>query len=308
MFTESKNSMTGATNSCPMEADTILKNGRNPKSHTSRRKFLKFMAVLFVASCILVGCNKDSKDDGVVKLLDTATMTDYGIYTKYEYDSQNRLTKQLTYDPDGNLVYTYTYIYNGDEIKYLWSFVNSPEDNQEIVYRKTGNTVTFVLEREDGCYSHSSTTTMTVNKDGYITKGEVLAKWTDCGSEGSGTAEINFIYQGNNLTKMMSVYESNDDGKIEKYTETNEYKYDNKKSSMYCCKTPQWAPSFYLSGNSNNITEMRYFSDAHDGYAPQDRTEKYEYEYDSDGYPIKRITKWDGVEGFITTTYTYITK
>ena len=46
-----------------MEADIIL-NWRNPKSHTSRNVFKFFVAVFFVSSIILAGCDEDKdKDD-----------------------------------------------------------------------------------------------------------------------------------------------------------------------------------------------------------------------------------------------------
>ena len=58
-----------------MEADTISKNGRNPKSHTSRGNFLKIFFVIAVLCCCF-GCKKD-KDSNKSKFTDEQIETLY---------------------------------------------------------------------------------------------------------------------------------------------------------------------------------------------------------------------------------------
>jgi len=246
-----------------MEVDTILKNGRSSKSQMSRENFLKFIGVLFVASLIFVtaGCDKDKEenDNGVVKLLETITYED-GDYTKFEYDNQNRITKMSFYW-DGKLSYTDMFTYIGNDLtKMVFSNVDYPEENREIIIVKNGNTIAW-----DGDI------TLTVNGDGFLTK------YDDTDSDGDGQV-ITFQYQGGNLTKYMSESKYDD--------ERSEWeavcKYDDKKSPLYHCKTPKWFLTFAFTvdgyiGINNNVTEVK--SDW--------RTIKYSYIYDDDGFPTK---------------------
>jgi len=87
----------------------------------------------------------------------------------------------------------------------------------------------------------------------------------------------------------------------EVYEEFLKLKYDNNKSPLYHSKTPKWFMFMMFFdeeiGIYNNIIEVNY----------NGNITKYEYEFDIDGYPIKRIAKSDD-EWEEITTFTYITR
>ena len=298
-----------------MEAETISKNGRSSKSQMSKGNIFKFISIFFVAFCVIItGCNKEdeNKNEGVVKLLETMSEGDGYYTTMFEYDSQNRITKVLEYR-DGKLSFTNTVNYNGDEFKITSSYVDDNRDNREQIFRKTGNTITFVNEYEDDDYSSSIKWTITINNDGFITKVDDIISETDCWSKcetTTWTSEYTFTYQGNNVTKIISVDKYIKNEEVIDYTTTIDYKYDNYKSPMYHCKTPKWLLFTLYDGFGlyNNVTEEKYVRTVYD---PWNRTTTYKYEYDSDGYPIKRTETSSGsgsIESEYVTIFTYITK
>ena len=67
---------------------------------------------------------------------------------------------------------------------------------------------------------------------------------------------------------------------------------------MYSCTTPRWylIYSFMDISTKNNVTEEKWSVDLGGLYT-------YEYEYDSDGYPTKRIT--NNIVNKVITEYIY---
>jgi hypothetical protein len=63
------------------------------------------------------------------------------------------------------------------------------------------------------------------------------------------------------------------------FRETKKYEYDDKKSPFIHCNTPKWWLQAKGFSNKNNII-----------------SDEYIYEYDSAGYPIKRIRQWETEE------------
>jgi len=65
MFYKVKSEEAFANNSDAMETSNHHKNGVSPKNHKSRRNLLKFIAVMFLSSCLLsVGCNDKDDENG----------------------------------------------------------------------------------------------------------------------------------------------------------------------------------------------------------------------------------------------------
>ena len=241
------------------------------------KKLLLISTIAFVA---LAGCKKDNENgsNGKVKLLETLTIIG-GETAKYEYDSQNRLTKCSVYykstipvQPEDKL------IYDGDDlIEYVCGYETEmyTKSAGKITYRDVGNSI--ILE---------------LNSDG------TLAKRSLTGENGEIWSTRTYQYQNGNLMKETT--QVLDNGVLQT-TGTYEYKYDNKNSPYLFGKTPKWWLILHWGdggcGSKNNITEFVW----------KGGKDVASYEYDDDGYPTK-CTKI-GSDGHISVReYTYITK
>ena len=137
----------------------------------------------------------------------------------------------------------------------------------------------------------SGTQTWDLNSDGQLVKyvGEI----------GGNSQVLDYLYQNGNMVKFTHVYNYEAGGT---HKAIDEYKYDNKKSPMYNCTTPQWYLIYsfidIMISTPNNMIERKWSVDSNTG------AEAYEYEYDSDGYPTKRITT-DGLGRKVVTEFTY---
>jgi len=270
--------MTIANQSRAMKADTISKNRRSLKSHLSKGNFLIFVFSL-ISFCIIFafsGCNKEKEDEngGKVKLLETITYED-GYYDKFEYDIQNRITKALGYR-EGEVFRTRTLTYNnvGDLVKSVSIYTDYPEEIREEVFIRDGNTIIY----DSG--------TIILNNDGYPTK-------------------IILMYDNELVGERILKYQDGNVIKITSSDEDWEFKYDNKKSPIYYCKTPKWFLLDFIDfgiGLIHNVTKMSLIAGW--GNSSTDLV----YEYDNDGYPIKQtvIEKYyDGEEYTSVRTFTY---
>ena len=238
----------------------------------NRQIFIYLTVAAIAVTAAFTSCQKD--DNIKVKLLETVTASN-GEYGKFEYDSQNRLTKYSRYNSSGELLETRTLTYSGNDlVKAVF--------NSAVVYEytKSGNKITAI-------YSSDGAQTWDLNSDGQLVKSalEIIGNYQ----------VIDYLYQNGNLVKYTYVYNYAEGGT---YETINEYKYDNKKSPMYNCTTPQWylIYSFMDISTTNNMTEEKWSVNS-DTYA-------YTYEYDSDGYPTKRaITHSNG--SYDVTEYAY---
>jgi len=199
-----------------------------------------------------------------VKLL-TREVRD-GEYITYEYDAQDRLTKRSFYWGNGELVESFTLIYDDND---LLSFVYdySERDSQTIYdFIINGNTITIPGDAD------TESCTIDLNADGYPAKFE----------NESGSFIINYEYQGGNLTKMSSI----EKGEGDSHQRSWEFRYDNKISPFYHCKTPKWFIFYLLEelGSQNNVIEQTVPDANGKG--------EYTYEFDSDGYPTKQTKKY----------------
>jgi len=245
----------------------------------NRKNFKNLSVVAIVIAVAFSSCQKDDNDNCKVKLLETVTEP-YGQYRKFEYDSQNRLTKYFKYNNSGELLETRTLTYSGNDLM-------KAEFNSTVIYEytKSGNKITAI----------PGTQTWDLNSDGQLVKYVM---------EIGGNSQItDFLYQNGNMVKDTYVY-NHEAGGTDNVIE--EYKYDDKKSPMYNCTTPQWYLIYsfidIMISTANNVTERKWSFDS-DTWAGTGAV-THEYEYDNDGYPTKRITT-DGIGRKEVTDFTY---
>jgi len=247
---------------------------------------------------------KNGNGNGGIKLLETITWNwgddEDSFVTKFEYDDQNRIIKISDYLED----FIKTLTYGDDWIKVTWTWVTYDEYS-EVVLTKTGNN-TITLSSNDDDYSE----TLTIDNDGYLSKWVSLAF-----EEGSySSQEVTFQYQNGNLIKMTNIYIW---GGIKGREDVFEFKYDDKKSPFYHCKTPKWFMQFWfffddifgIGFKNNIIEEIRFGGEI--GFGNFSFSIEYIYEYDSDGFPTKQTVthKRDGEEDYTRiNTFTYITR
>jgi len=237
--------------------------------------------------------NAAENGNGVVKLLEKIRFyddfNDDDYWIEFEYDDQNRITKVSWL----NVYMAMTY--SGDDlIKVTWSGEENPDEfyENELEFIKSGNTLTYT----EGDFS---TTILTLNSDGYLTN-FLLEYKSDYDDDSS--SETIYQYLEGNLIKTIENYNE--------YEIVFEFGYDDKKSPFYYTQTPKWFLIWWFLvddmdfGLKNNIIEIKYSGS--DGIFIQ----KYEYEYDGDGFPTKRTRTYynDGEQYASTVYFTYITR
>jgi len=265
------------------------------KSLLSKGVFL--IITCFVLLSIFSGCDKDDNknDDGKIQLLESLfyhlpPSMDMPNFT-YEYDNQNRLNKILIYTT--YLTRSITFTYSGNNLAKVDNDTGfSVEGNGYNEYykyiittefSKNGNTITFKKTDYFGDYSNGII---------YLDKGGFPTKYEETGKE--FFTAFTFQIENGNLTKI-TYQHTGSDGTFACY---NIYKYDNKKSPFYYCKTQKWYlfllnayqlsnsqiestnnPENVIYGSINNVAELELHRV--NGIF---KTE-FEYEYDSAGFP-----------------------
>jgi YD repeat-containing protein len=237
----------------------------------NRQIFTNLRVAAIAIVIAFTSCQKDDNDK--TKLLEIV-IEPYGQYRKFEYDSQNRLTKYLKYNSSDELLESRTLTYNGNDlVKAVFNSASSYE------YTKSGNTITTSFQ------------TWNLNSEGQLVKFVLEI--------GGNSQVIDFLYQNENMVKETYVYNYEAGGT---FNSISEYKYDDKKSPMYNCTTPQWYLIYsfidIMISTTNNMTERKWSVDLDTG------AETHTYEYDSDGFPTKRITT-DGIGRKVVTEFTY---
>ena len=229
------------------------------------------------ASAVLTSCKKEI-DDGKVQLLETMTIND-GSCVKYTYDNQNRVSEFFMYENE-KLSSVTAITYSGhDLITVIHENFDNSEENFAGKFVKNGNTITFYSNEE-------LTYTMYLDNNEYPVRIEGIS------NEGEGflyNYVMTFQYQDGNMTKMNTTITFN--GEITSESST-EYKYDNKKSPFYYCRSPIWMVSNTIGPYSiqNNVIEQKISS------LFNVKTEII-YEYDSAGFPTRGVMTSE-VEGF----------
>ena len=246
----------------------------------NRQVFIYLTLAAITIAAVFTSCQKD--DNVKVKLLETVTYP-YGSYDKFKYDIQNRLTIYSRYDSSGELLETRTLTYSGNDL------ANSVFNSAFLYeYTKSGNIITSIINSEN-------THMWDLNSDRQLVKyvGKIVGN----------SQIIDYQYQNGNIVKYTYAYTYAEGGTFETF---NEYKYDNEKSPMYNCTTPQWylIYSFKDISTTNNMTEEKWIVFPNTGGGPYEDVYEYIYEYDKDGYPTKR-TKTDNNGSREVTEYAY---
>ena len=259
-------------------------------------KKLALFIVILVLSFAVTGCKANSqnqpqnqsnsqsqsKQSNNGKLLESIKTDD--VMQKFVYDDQNRLTDiQNFYNDSYNT--TFSIKYRGADL------ISYEEDSTISTIERNGNTLTVHLDAPNSSEKYK----LTVNADGYIIKGESIESY----QEGHGLSKSNIIstyeYTGNNLVKV--TYQGS--------TTVLAYKYDDKKSPFANSNTPKWFLQNFLIPHFgfNNVTE-----NSQKWYNGVSEMITYKYEYDSEGFPTKRITTSNNNSNATITTFTYTGK
>ena len=254
-----------------------------------KQVFNYIVAATIVISTTLTSCIKEDeiRPNLKGKLVETIIYNGGSEYSKFEYDNHNRITKYSKFTNEGTLLETNIVTYSGTELtkvdyKNLYPLSSIPYD-KSYEFTKNGNIITVKSPyRSSNVYDKTRTSTLYVNNDGLPEK--------HVEEEENYSIVINYQYHNRNCVKY--TYTDTVEGKI--WEESYEYKYDDKKTPFYSCKTPKWFWIFRYSGGSalsqNNMIEEKNGNDLY----PKDIT-KYEYVYDTDGYPTQcTITHSDG--------------
>ena len=265
------------------------------KKLIGRGDFLKKFSLIAFAAALLPACDKlemekeekeekgDGSGSGNLKLLKTIKYEGRG-YDKFEYDNQDRITKISTFGVNGNLLQCISFHYSDN-----YYIVNIGErtsfkfDTKTNKVTKTSTGTIIDLFNGTSTYTSTFTYTMELNRDGLPVK--VIFE----------TGNTNYYqYQSRNLIS----------NSFSHLTRSNEFKYDNKKSPLHNCKTPKtwfWTKIGFwgfwdhllLLINQNNIIEAKFNA------WNWPTVEKYEYSYDSDGFPTKcKLTEYHNISSF----------
>ena len=245
---------------------------------------MKKVTIFLTAAVIIaaLGCGGGKqKTHGNGKMLER--IEDHGEggeVTTFEYDGKNRIVKKYS---DQSPDWTITYRRNGS--------VKITDDTYwEADFVRKGNT----LVNNTWGDNNAGVETITLDKDGYITSIERT------NSNNSGWKQvINFQYANGNLIKKVTTNSSNNEPDI---IWVEEFKYDNKKSPFWGCQTPRWIIQYlyHWFGINNNIVEHNTND--------QDIVVTYQYEYDNDGFPIKRLfhrSSQYGLDSGVDYTFTF---
>jgi len=206
---------------------------------------------------------------------------------KYEYDTQDRLVKIETYYRE-SLYQTITITYESDD------FIKVIEDNIDSSIERYFNICEYdgiIITTNDPDDFESR---IELNWFGYISRTETI--YSEAEDEISGNPVVAYHYLNGNL-----LFSKGLQGPFFMGTEYfHYYVYDDKKSPYNNCKTPKWLLQYFLgvTGFENNVIFIH--AESHHS----EDTARITYEYDSDGYPVKRIIRGSFVE-YVEEVYGY---
>ena len=236
------------------------------------------MLVVTVVSilAVLTSCNNEK-----VKLLDTHLTRD-GSYIKHEYDNENRITNVVHFlyyymdgqsEPIGSVTMMDTFIYSGNDlVKVVSKGLNNPGFGTSYEVTKNGNKISIHIKSEHKVMNE--TVSIDLNGDGYPIRSVAINNETT-------TIGVYDIQDGNLMKKSFEIIR---DGHTSE--RSTSYKYDDRKSPLFHSKTPAWWWIFSegRSVRNNDIEE----------YSSNGSKSEYKYEYDKDGYPVRKISRSSG--------------
>ena len=275
-----------------------------------KKEVFRILAVIATIVFTFTSCEMDNEMNnemdnemnndniGNIKLLETIS-DDMGGYGMYEYDKQSRITKYSYFIPnkygERTLVHTLTFTYMGDD---LTKVISENEYYQQGYYKFEKSNNKINIHTSSGKNDKNAiSSSLELDSDGLpVRYNENLSK------DGNPSRIITYQFQNGNLVKTTVEGKSYNN---EIVTSSTLFQYDEKSSPLYHCKTPKWFLFWYLREmcSLNNVTESTSSSShnisdvASDG---EDSTSTYEYVYDNNGFPTKRIE-----DGTKVTEYKY---
>jgi len=188
-----------------------------------------------------------------VKLLECFADESGKCSTKYEYDKKNRIVKIIYYSDD----------YSDGEPLSVTAIIYNTNGSVTLERHRNNSKDIQKYVKNGNTITISENESFTIDKDGYI------VEWKDY------DRSYTHKYENGNLIEI-----KDEGGYEDKY-----FSYDDKKSPFSNINAPKWLIQCLLSetgASKNNVTTYAYKG-----------SNTYEYEYDSDGFPIK-YTEWVG--------------
>lgn len=245
-----------------------------------KNQFLKLAVALLFITTLITSCKKDEDDAATpatpvcrVTHMKDLRSTDSLVQT---YDSQNRPIKSTWYDEDGNLLdYYETYVYAPNKLTYTYYSDATTIENQSQYILNPNGTVHYIVEIiENNGSAEYDTSFYTYDSQGYNTR--IVYKTQYVGTNNSISYDtIWYTYTDGNMTTS-TFKNSNGETEIETYTYTNLVD----KANVFGGVLP-FSSNLYGVPNKN----LPLLGTGVGGSS----TEKYSYEFYSDGY-IKRRT------------------
>jgi len=239
-----------------------------------------FVAAMFFSVAILTSCDDiiDDECDDVYLVTEILSVREWGeLRFSFEYDDQNRITRIIRHEVDGDWSGTWsqTLRYNS-----AGDLISITHDNGDVeTFTRTGNIITRrapMWEESGRVYSE----TFELNAQGLLGK-FTFDETYDSGSWWKGI--MTFQYQGRNVVEStLEMEEFFEEYRSEMVTAT--VTYDDKKSPFYHSNTPQWflLSEFFLYGTHNNVKTISLEGET------WSETHTMEYIYNDAGFPISR--------------------
>ncbi|MDJ1497209.1 hypothetical protein QNI19_30000 [Cytophagaceae bacterium DM2B3-1] len=246
--------------------------------------------------------------------------------TTYTYNSEGFLTEQKTVTEGKNEsleVITYTYA-EGKLSRFNTVFESaSSQYTNEYSYNTDGQLLRFVWKGKnvftDGSTSSYRDSVLSQYTNGKLTS-SIQYRETDSfpvkiDKYTFETDEQGLVISRSSGDGNKDIYHYNADGELvrREHHYNNQlrsysvYEYDTKKNIQnILTPTPKGHPASLYGGNIHNITkDIRYDSTFPDNTLEEDLSNVYEYEYNDQGYPTKKVWKYtlNGQTTLFTTTY-----
>ena len=249
--------------------------------HTARVFIFLFCAISFL---LFTACEKEPSDikPAATDFLISKIFKEGKVYQEYIYNDNKNLIR-VNYYYDDSVYYFEAYKYNDEGKAIMKEYSDDYYETYE--YDESGRFIKLNSHYNDS--EIYSVTEFTYNSKGQIEKGLVTARERD-------PWNITYTYdsRGNVITRI----EGEDEGSLFALS-SSEYEYDNMKNPRF-----NWGlPTDIIQYNN----PLRYYNENMLSCAMPPNFE-YQYEYNSDGYPVKEIRNWVWSEVHDTFYYEYL--
>tara|TARA_Y100000815_G_scaffold272990_1_gene303163 strand:- start:20265 stop:21074 length:810 start_codon:yes stop_codon:yes gene_type:complete len=176
---------------------------RNPSTY-----FLK----LSILSVLFLSCKSESMDEDmneqeqITKSVSKIIWVNEDIETDYEYDNQERLLSQQTFNNDDNTTYSISYNYTGDFISQSMETISFTNNNPSYNYKEVFTTSNSSKAISDRYYSYGNEDFEITGSREYIFDNDLIREFKIFNSDGELTLTEDFKYSddGNILSIMIT--------------------------------------------------------------------------------------------------------